>query len=260
MTMQIPGNDSYQALCSTLYDWSAKHCEWQRQPSPANLCRARMSFTLADCATAWRQTQAWMDARGVPAVAPLLPGLRVFGVDGTILHMLRTRGLTKAFGVDRHPDGTDRCHHPQALLVSVWDLERRTPVAWRLSHRAAGERNLLDHMLEEIPLQGVIVMDRGYPGKDILHQIVASAHHFIVRMVASEAGGSWPVVRDFLASGATSADVLVPLSLGDDTSPTRVRLIRRNHPEDGQPLVIMVHLPNNAARRRSSLGREPSVW
>jgi hypothetical protein len=90
-------------------------------------------------------------------------------------------------------------------------------------------------------------MDRGYPGKDILHQIVATGHHFIVRMVASEAGGSWPVVRDFLATGATSTTVLVPLGLGDATSLTRVRLIRRNHPDDGQPLVIMAHLPNDAA-------------
>ena len=85
------------------------------------------------------------------------------------------------------------------MLISAWDVVKRVPITWELTSLKVGERSGLLRMLLRLPPQAVLVLDRGYPGRDVLGEIVGRGRDFVVRMVSAEAG-SWKAVAEFIAS------------------------------------------------------------
>jgi hypothetical protein len=99
------------------------------------------------------------------------------------------------------------------MLISAWDVVKRVPITWELTSLKVGERRGLLRMLLRLPEKAVLALDRGYPGREVLGEIVASGRDFVVRMVSAKAG-SWNVVADFIASGKRSAIVEITLGKG----------------------------------------------
>jgi hypothetical protein len=215
---------------------------WTRDPDAAGLSRMRRRCAPTDAARVWTSVLGWAQ-RHAPPVGSRLPGKTVVAIDGTTLHVPRSQSLMKAFGLTKNRFGIELGHYPQAQVVSGWDLDRRIPVAWTLTARRIGERQALLGMLDELPAESVLVMDRGFPARDTLGGILASGRHAIVRMVATHRA-SWPEVAAFLASGKTSDLVTITVRQGRRLVPTPVRLIlrtfRRGRPHLGQQRGAMV--------------------
>jgi hypothetical protein len=200
--------------------------------------------TEAETAALHERILNWSLASAAPN-GRLVPGMPVIAVDGSTLHVPRSRSLCKAFPISTDELGRELYHYPQAQLVSTWDVERRIPLSWRVTSKQVGEREALLDQLEELPERSVLLMDRGYPARDVLGAIVASGRHAVMRMVSSEAA-SWREVADFIASGVRSAIVPVRIRQGKTTKTVDMRLVLRSfdrgRPHRGETRQTMVVL------------------
>lgn len=222
----MPGRAmSYQGACSTLFDWAGMRFGWGATPDPSGMQRARMRLTSAECQRVWELAKSWAQTHLKPG-RELVSGRCVVGIDGSILHLPRSASMRRSFPVMTDRFGLEQSHYPQGLFVSAWDLMRRMPLAWTLSSLRVGERDGLRKLLPELPERAILVLDRGYPARDLLGEIVTSGRDFVVRMVSAEAG-SWDVVAEFLASGARSAVVDILLGAGAGSRVVRARLVLR---------------------------------
>jgi hypothetical protein len=184
-------------------------------------------LTLEECTKVFTLAAAWA-AKHLAGVKDFREGRPLIAVDGSILHLPRSAELKRRYGVPMDSIGLNELvHYPQGMLVSAWDVVRRIPVAWRLTKHTIGERETLLDMLYDLPARAILLLDRGYPSKEMLEAIVASGRDVVMRMVASEAGGSWKVVADFLASGATSQIAMVSVGKGKSRKDIQVLLVRR---------------------------------
>lgn len=225
---------------------------WQDDPDAGGLSRARRRVTEDETAALWTRVQLWSLAHAPPA-GTLLPGKSIVAVDATTLHVPRSRSTTRAFPIVRDALGLETYHYPQARLVSAWDIERRLPLAWRLTSQRIGERASLQDLLPELPTDGVLLLDRGYPSRLVLGDIVGSGRDVVVRMVAAKAG-SWPEVATFLASGERSAIVPVSIQQGRRKAIVPMRLVLRvfdrGRPHTGEArdrMVILTTLTDQQA-------------
>lgn len=222
----MPGRAmSYQGACGTLFDWAGLRFGWCATPDPSGLHRARTRLTSGECGKVWDLVKIWALTHLRPG-RELVAGRTVVGIDGTILHLPRSAALRRRYPVVQDRFGLEQSHYPQGLMVSAWDLARRMPLAWTLSSLRIGERDGLRKILPHLPERAILVLDRGYPARDLLGEIVASGRDFVVRMVSADAG-SWDEVGEFLASGARSAIVTLALGKGTARCHVRVRLALR---------------------------------
>jgi hypothetical protein len=228
-----PGRaSSYQLACKTAYGWASKRFGWVSEPDPSGFNRARNRVKEEECvhllAAATSMAQDHMRR-----VKRLVCGLLPVAVDGSILHMPRSQELRREFGVPTNKLGVEKCHYPQAMLVTAWDLVRRIPIAWALGSHTVGEREVLLGMLDQLAKNALLILDRGYPSDIVLGKIRESGRHFVVRMVASD-GAGWKEIRDFLASGKRDAVVPVEVGTGPTRRTIRLRMILRTF-DRGRP-------------------------
>ena len=225
---------------------------WTSDPDAGGLSRARRRVTEAECAALWDRVQHWALAHAPPP-GGLLPGRTVVAVDATSLHLPRSRSTVQAFPIGKDALGLETHHYPLARLVSAWDMDRRVPMAWRLTSTRIGERASLTDMLPELPDSSVLLLDRGYPSRPVLGDIVGSGRDVVVRMVAAKTG-SWPEVAAFLAAGKRSAIVPVAIQQGRQKLTVPMRLVLRvfdlGRPHTGEsrnPMVILTTLTDQQA-------------
>jgi hypothetical protein len=231
---------SYQSACATLFDWAGFRFDWSSTPDPSGFQRARTRVTVADTQRVWTGVSGWAQRHLKPG-RELVPGRIIVGIDGTTLHVPRSRSTIRAYTLIKDILGTGLSHYPQAMLISAWDVVKRVPITWELTSLKVGERRGLLRMLLRLPEKAVLALDRGYPGREVLGEIVASGRDFVVRMVSAKAG-SWNVVADFIASGKRSAIVEITLGKGKKKRTVRVRLILR---------TFAVGRPKRTQRRES---------
>jgi len=227
---------------------------WKSAPDASGLSRARRRVTESETAALWNRVQHWALAQ---AASPgnLLPGRVVAAIDATALHLPRSRSTVRSFPIGKDAQGLETHHYPLARLVSAWDMERRVPMAWRLTSTRIGERASLTDMLPELPDGSVLLLDRGYPSRPVLGDIVGSGRDVVVRMVAAKTG-SWPEVAAFLASGERSA--IVPVTIQQKRRKTTVlmrlilRVFDRGRPRAGEKRERMVILTTLTDRQAVS--------
>ena len=223
---------SYQSACVTVNTWAGNLFKWLREPHPSGFARARERVTEPECQrlldTARSMAQHHL-RRSCKRISGCLPVV----FDGSILHMRHSQEHVQTYGIPKDKFGIELCHYPQALLVSAWDLARRIPLAWTLASHASSERSMLLELLSQIPINALLILDRGYPSDVVFGKIIDSKRHFVARMVASK-GAAWQEVNDFLASGRR--DAIVPMEVGEGKSrrTVHVRMILRTF-DPGRP-------------------------
>ena len=218
---------------------------WQRTPVASGLSRARRQVQDADVRTAWKHCQAWAMHHAATVGGHLVPGQTVIAVDGTTLHMPRSASTVRAFPIAKDDLELELHHYPQARLVSAWDVERRIPIAWSMTSMKVGERMGLTRLLPALPERSVLLLDRGFPSREILGHILAGGHDAVMRMVSAKAG-SWPEIAAFMASGERSAIIQVAVRQNGTKRlvPMRavLRAFRRGRPHRGEQRDTMVVL------------------
>ena len=237
---------SYSTVCEQLFSWIGPRFDWKDRPASSGLSRARNDMTSSEGARVWQKARKWSEERLAP-VNELLPGKILTAVDGSGLIVIRSASTSAEFGIRRDKEGNELAHYPEALLVSAWDVERRLPLAWRVVASAAkgGERKQCLEVLDELPSNAVLLLDRGYPSREVLGAIVASGRGFMVRMVAGD-HGSWPETAAFCKGKANSAFITVMLKIDGVLTQVTLRVVRRTfargRPQKGQKRQTMVLL------------------
>lgn len=232
--LKMPGrHSSYESACGILYNWAGLRFGWTMTPHPSGLQRARKDLTVASCLQVLQLARDWAYRQMPKSELCPLENRPLVGIDGTILHLKRSSDLVRRFGLVTDAIGKEMSHYPQALLVSAWDLARRVPLTWVLQKRTTGERAGLLGLLPALPSASILLLDRGYPGREILGDILDAGHDVVMRMVASKSG-AWKEVSDFLASGKRNAIVPITIGLGRRKRTISVRLVLRAF-ERGRP-------------------------
>lgn len=120
--------------------------------------------------------------------AGLWRGHRVFAVDGSKVSVQRSDELRVAYGTP------SRGHCPQMLVSTVFDVMTACPHDVSVAPHATSERTELLGMLDGIPRGSVIVLDRGYPSFEVMHEIRRRGLHFLIRVPSD----LFAVVRQFI--------------------------------------------------------------
>jgi hypothetical protein len=207
--------------------------EWDGVPDPTGLYRAMAKVKV----TVLRQTLLVAEAILTQVVrhAPLVEGQRLIAIDGTRLSVRRTTSLARRFGLPRGKSGAKPCHYPQALAVIAYDVLSKTVVAYELASHRASERTLAKRLLAKLGTNCIVLMDRGFPSREILDALVGSGIPFVMRMVAAD-DGSWPEVRAFLHTGARCGRIGLTARAPDGTrSIVTTRLVQSRAPRQGRP-------------------------
>jgi hypothetical protein len=188
----------------------------------------------------------------IPEERRKLHNRQVIAVDGTWIWAPHTAGTIQRWGQPKTSNG-GTLHYAQMLLVTALDVVTRVPVAATVLAHDGSERAGLQAFLSALLPESVLLLDRGYPGKDLLAEMVAKKVDIVWRMQTSDAN-SWDAVFKFLQEYGSPKDrratITLPKRAADGSSmDIEVRLIRRpflrGRPKKGakrDPLVIMTTL------------------
>ena len=246
---------AWQPLLMRLRREYGDSLEWDGVPDPSGLYRAMQKVEVA----VLRQTMIVAEAILTQVVrhTPLVHGHRLIAIDGTRLSFRRTKALSRKFGLPRR-SGEKSCHYPQALAVVAYDVLSKTVVAYELANHRIGERTLAMRILRRLGPNCIVLMDRGFPSREMLDVLVGSGIPFVMRMVATD-DGSWPEVRDFLASGRQYGRIdLAAISGTGKRSTVTARIVQSAAPRRGRPrcnrtpkrLLVATNLTGSVWRNR----------
>lgn len=108
-------------------------------------------------------------------------GYRVLAIDGTRLNLPNTEELAQEYGV-QSSQGTPQV---QALVSGLYDVQNKVMVDVCISSCRSSERTHAAELingLSKLPEQkNLILMDRGYPSAELLHQLQNSGYAYVVR-------------------------------------------------------------------------------
>jgi DDE family transposase len=194
---------------------------WQHKPSAASFAYARKKLTPEQCHELLRAVVAKAEAATGGRFAHA-SGRRLIAIDSTRMVVPRTPSTVQRFPRPGYRDGR-RAHFPQSLAVFAVDVTKRLPLDWVMLSKGHGEREGGLRLAQGLRAGDVVVMDRGFPARALLREMLDRKLDIVVRMTTSDAN-AWPEVLSFLQSNVDEQDVDVRV---DEDRCVRMRLIRR---------------------------------
>ena len=232
----------YRMLMRRFMEDTARLLGWCDNASAASLSRARKLLPVESCRQVLHQLVERISAC-TPRAFLHWSKRRFIAIDGTKFIMPRTRQTLAKF--DRPGSSWIQAHHPQAVTVVAADLLKRLPLDWVLLPKKRGERDGALQLLKHFRPGDVAVLDRGYPSRPFLAELLKRQIAVVMRLPAT-LSGSWREVHDFMRSGEKERVCDVELPGG---ARAKVRLIRNNfrvgRPRKHQvakPMVVMTTL------------------
>ena len=175
------------------------------------------------------------------AEAPSWHGRRVLALDGSTLRVPDVPECDAHFGGMNTSCGRFR---PLARASALFDVARGAFVDVVLGGFDEDERSLARRHLEFVGPNDLLLMDRGYPSRDLFHELIAQGVPFCARI--SEA--TWTAVGHFACAEHSDA----VLDLGQPGAPLPLRLIRVLRPDGTQSaLQNSSHAANGPAFGRA---------
>lgn len=172
---------------------------------------------------------------------------RYFAVDGSRLNVQRSDELWRTCG------GNNGSGSPQVQISVLFELTLEVPLHVDVGPFDSSEREQCLAHIPHLRAGDVLVLDRGYPGFGLLHEIQRRRIDLVARVATSS---TFPAVERFVASGCLDADIeIAPTASFRRTHPAqplrplRLRAVRLAAP-DGTPIVILTSLPRAAFSRR----------
>lgn len=151
--------------------------------------------------------------------------------DGTDLALPATPEIRSKFDPSSGLGNNGKGHYPQCLMMTLYDVYRRFPVARNVARANAHERDQAIELLAHVPEGSVLVLDRGFPGYRFLHYLLHEHPvHFVVRC---QTKSFFKPVERFIKSGLGEAliELAPPVRLRSQFGKTlRVRAIRFESP------------------------------
>jgi hypothetical protein len=154
-------------------------------------------------------------------------GFRLLAIDGTTLTLPKIKEIIDHFGVWKGNKG-EPC--PKARASQLFDPLNRMTLKAVVDPKSTGEREQARQLLSDIPVNSLILLDRGYPAFWLFKLIIAQGAQFCARISMN-----WKIVRQFAKSGRKEKIITLTVSpagvryckeLGLDLKPIKLRLIR----------------------------------
>jgi hypothetical protein len=225
------------------WDRKRRGCRTRRRPPSASaLCRARQNLLPAELLAMYCAA-----ANSPLAMAAckrwLWKGHRLLAADGVRFLLPATQPIIDEWGRPKVAGG--EAYQPQLLQVAVWDVGAVQPVAWvqvPCHGKGYGERSTILRLLDTMQPGDVLLLDRGFPSRRLLHELIARGIHFVIRMTAS-GSKDFAEVEHFLAGRSADADADFSYNDPDvdDALIERLRLVRRID-ADGSVRVLVTDL------------------
>ena len=233
-----------------------------KPPSAAAFSQARGKLPASSCRGIWQAVLEAVRPLFARDAARLVFGLRPVAIDGTRVITPHEASTLERFPRPKLNDG-NFAHHPQALVVLAFELFSRLPVGVAVLGHKASEHLGLRELLASLGRNNLLILDRGYVGKALLRDLIASGNQVLLRMTTADAN-SWDCVYEFLRSKQKDAvvEVVLPRRPGHDEDPitVKLRLILRSFPR-GRPgrhqkrekMVILTTLTVSTVASREDL-------
>lgn len=150
-------------------------CQARAKISP-ELLRAMLARMAAEFERAFPKACRWH-------------GLRVFAVDGSKFDLQRGDELQRVFG--RPENG----YSPQATVSTLVNVCSGVALEARIAPFASCERKLLLQHLDTLKPGDVLILDRGYPSHEVLHELMKRKLDFLIRVPNSHTFESFDWLR-----------------------------------------------------------------
>jgi IS4 transposase len=175
-------------------------------------------------------------------------GFRLVAADGSRFLLPAHDRLIDAYSRPRVKGG--EAYQPQLLQMTLWDVGACQPLAWcqrPCRGKGNGERALLMELLPSLSSTDLLLLDRGFPSRRMLFELVARGIPFVARMTAGTAS-DFTEVATFLASGQSETDATFTYR-DPDCSPALAHGLRlvRDVDESGNGCVLVTSLVDRHA-------------
>ena len=230
------GLDTVSALLGAEFGWG------KLPPSPGSFSKARHKLLPAEMLAMYR-----LALESPSAVAARnrwrWRGFRLVAADGSRFLLPAHDPLIEAYLRPLVAGG--EAYQPQLLQMTLWDVGACQPLTWcqrPCRGKGNGERALLMELLPSLSATDLLLLDRGFPSRRMLFELVARGISFVARMTAGTSA-DFAEVAAFLASG--QADAEVEFTYRDpDCTPALVERLRlvRDVSEDGHGCVLVTSL------------------
>jgi hypothetical protein len=225
----------------------------RRPPSASAFCRARQNLLPAELLAMYRSA---LDSPLAQAARArwLWKGHRLLAADGVRFLLPATQPIIDEWGRPKVAGG--EAYQPQLLQVAIWDVGAVQPLSWvqvPCRGKGYGERSAILRLLDTMKPGDVLLLDRGFPSRRLLHELAARGIHFVIRMTASGTKDFAEVER-FLAGRAADAEADFAYGDPDAAEPLieRLRLVRRID-ADGTVRVLVTDLRDRAIYTKDDL-------
>jgi hypothetical protein len=228
--------DTVSALMGAEFGWKTL------PPKAGSFSKARHKLTPAEMLAMYRLALA-----SPSAVAARnrwrWRGFRLMAADGSRFLLPAHQPLIDAYLRPLVTGG--EAYQPQLLQMTLWDVGACQPVAWcqrACRGKGNGERALLMTMLDSLSSTDLLLLDRGFPSRRLLFELMGRKLPFIARMI-SGTSSDFREVAEFLASGRDSEAINFTYrdTVNAITRVERLRLVR-DCDENGNSCVLVTNL------------------
>ncbi len=161
-------------------------------------------------------------------------GRRAYAVDGSKFNLGRSRELDSHFG------GPDGSYFSQALVSTLVNVASTLPHDVQIAPFASCERALLAEHLKVLEPGDIVVLDRGYPSREVFRDLMACQVDFLARVPNSS---TFEAVEAFRQSGEIDSPITVCTPKGVKAmAPMELRAIRLRN-GDGEESFYVTSLP-----------------
>jgi hypothetical protein len=130
----------------------------ERTPSRSNLCEARQRLGIEPVRRVFDKVVRPLATAQTPGA--FYKGLRLMGIDGTVLDAPDTLANAKRFG--RSSGGRGEGAFPQVRKVSLVELGTHVEVALAIGGWQDSEQHLVEQLWDRIPPGSLLIEDRGF--------------------------------------------------------------------------------------------------
>lgn len=243
LMFMIHGECGYRRGLAKVSEMMGVEFGWKKGPPRAgSFTKARYKLAPAEMLAMYQQ--ALQSSSAIAARNRWLwRGYRLVAADGSRFLLPATEELIAAFQRPRVTDG--EAYQPQMLQVTLWDVGACQPISWKqrpCRGKGNGERAILLEQLDQLGPKDILLLDRGFPSRRILFELMARDIPFVIRMTAGMRC-DFAEVAAFLATDADDAQINFTYHDNDAAGKLveRLRLVR-DMDEDGSGCVLVTNL------------------
>lgn len=209
-------------------DWRPGH-----MPSTSAICRGlrKLCPVMLEMVIA----ESLSELARITGPCVLIHRRRLVAIDGVRINARRTSALARWLGLPKQGDDR-KAHQPQALVVTARCVLTGATLAQEIVRHDGSERACARRIVDRLAGMGpmLVVMDRGFPARDLIAQLLRRRIDFVVRMCGGKC--AWRELHGHDVGPGHDRMVDLRLRGADGRWQTcRLRTILTQRPRRGRP-------------------------